>query len=101
MRDGKVVAADARRAFDRDTLVAAMGGVGEHVRDARGENARPPDESRARCVRARPARQIDGAELVAHEGEIVGLAGLAGHGQTELLLAIFDAAHRAQAPVSR
>jgi ribose transport system ATP-binding protein len=45
-------------------------------------------------VRARPARQLDGAELVAHEGEIVGLAGLAGHGQTDLLLSIFDAAAR-------
>ena len=43
-------------------------------------------------IRARPARQQDGAELVAHEGEIIGLAGLAGHGQTRLLLAIF--AHR-------
>jgi ribose transport system ATP-binding protein len=45
-------------------------------------------------VRARPARQLDGAELVAHEGEIVGLAGLSGHGQTDLLLAVFDAADR-------
>ena len=42
-------------------------------------------------MRARPARQSDGKELVAHEGEIIGLAGLAGHGQTDLLLAIFDA----------
>ena len=47
-------------------------------------------------MRARPARQLDGAELVAHEGEIVGLAGLAGHGQTDLLLAVFDAAARRQ-----
>ena len=45
----------------------------------------------------RPERQTDGRELVAHEGEIVGLAGLAGHGQTELLLAAFDAASRPRA----
>ena len=45
-------------------------------------------------MRARPARQRDGAELVACEGEIVGLAGLSGHGQTDLLLAVFDAAAR-------
>src|SRR5258707_15652625 len=43
-------------------------------------------------VQARPATQTDGLDLVAHEGEIVGLAGLAGHGQTELLLSIFRAA---------
>ena len=30
--------------------------------------------------------------LVAHEGEIVGLAGLAGQGQTEMLLRVFDGA---------
>jgi ribose transport system ATP-binding protein len=33
-------------------------------------------------------------ELVARSGEIIGLAGLAGNGQTDLLLAIFDAAGR-------
>src|SRR6202012_2920607 len=33
-------------------------------------------------------------ELVAHEGEIIGLAGLAGHGQTAILLEIFAAASR-------
>jgi len=93
MRDGKVAAVDAVGAFDRDSLVAAMGGA-ESRTDAALENARPPHQSRARCVRARPARQLDGAELVAHEGEIVGLAGLAGHGQTDLLLSIFDAAAR-------
>ena len=38
-----------------------------------------------------PVRRTDsvGAELVAREGEIIGLAGLAGHGQTELLRRIF------------
>jgi ribose transport system ATP-binding protein len=34
---------------------------------------------------------------VAHEGEIIGLAGLAGHGQTDLLLATFSAASHARA----
>ena len=40
-------------------------------------------------VRIRPDRQTDGQELIAHEGEIIGLAGLAGHGQTDLLAADF------------
>ncbi len=41
-------------------------------------------------MRARPKAQPDATELVAHPGEIVGLAGLSGHGQTEFLLRIFD-----------
>jgi ribose transport system ATP-binding protein len=97
MRDGKVAAADAVGAFDRDSLVAVMGG--EESRTADAENARPAHGSRAWRVRARPARQVDGAALVAHEGEIVGLAGLSGHGQTDLLLAVFDAASRGKAGV--
>ena len=43
-------------------------------------------------VRARPSVQAYGAELVAREGEVIGLAGLAGHGQTRLLLEVFEAA---------
>ncbi|HYN65212.1 MAG TPA: ATP-binding cassette domain-containing protein, partial [Candidatus Limnocylindrales bacterium] len=43
-------------------------------------------------LRARPRRQADGLDLVAHAGEVVGLGGLSGHGQTELLLQVFDRA---------
>jgi len=45
-------------------------------------------------VRARPRGQADDTEFVAHEGEIIGLAGLSGHGQTELLLEVYAAAGR-------
>lgn len=98
MRDGKVVATDTASAFDRARLVATMGGA-EHR-----ERAAAPAEISAKQggtlrVRARPARQNDDRNLVAHEGEIIGLAGLAGHGQTDLLLAIFDAARRRKSGV--
>jgi len=93
MRDGKVVATDAASAFDRTRLVATMGGVDHHEKAATPAEAAAKQEGPLR-VRARPARQADGKELVAHEGEIIGLAGLAGHGQTDLLLAVFDAARR-------
>ncbi|MDW6026315.1 sugar ABC transporter ATP-binding protein [Mesorhizobium sp. BAC0120] len=91
MRDGKLVATDAASAFDRSSLVAAMGGA--ELREKTVQ--RPATAARAQGqlrVRARPARQTDGQELVAREGDIIGLAGLAGHGQTDLLLAIYRAA---------
>ncbi|MET2832398.1 sugar ABC transporter ATP-binding protein [Mesorhizobium shangrilense] len=93
MRDGKIVAAAAADAFDRDKLVTAMGGA-EARKQAEIAAGRP--ETVVLRVKARPARQEDGKELVAYAGQIIGLAGLAGHGQTDLLLAIFSAASRAR-----
>jgi ribose transport system ATP-binding protein len=92
MRDGKVVVTDVARNFDRAKLVGAMGGI-----EPEGPRARDPAAVAARgetpvVVRVRPKRQADDKALVAHQGEIVGLAGLAGHGQTDLLLATFAAA---------
>jgi ribose transport system ATP-binding protein len=94
MRDGKVVAEDASRNLSRATLVAAMGGVDSPGADP-GFVLRPVGERPIR-VRLRAEGQTDDREIVVHEGEIVGLAGLAGHGQTEFLLAAFDAASQAR-----
>jgi ribose transport system ATP-binding protein len=43
-------------------------------------------------AKARPPRQADGRDLTAYRGEVVGLAGLAGQGQTEMLRQLFNAA---------
>jgi ribose transport system ATP-binding protein len=97
MRDGKTVAADRAKAFDREKLLTTMGGEAEKREANAGD--RPARAQSALRVRARPRRQIGSADLVAHEGEVIGLAGLAGHGQTDLLLAVFAAATRARVGV--
>lgn len=88
MKDGGVVAARAASEFTRDSLVAAMGTVTEAKAAHRGATAVRRVSTTA-MIEARPAAQIDDRKLMAHKGEIVGLAGLAGHGQTRMLLQIF------------
>ena len=90
MRDGRTVADDMAAHFNRDRLVAEMGGDNHAAHDASPFSV--VRAARPVCVRARPRGQNGDSELVAHKGEIIGLAGLSGHGQTELLRAIFDAA---------
>jgi ribose transport system ATP-binding protein len=91
MRDGKVAAAGAAQEFDRRKLVQAMGG------EESAQGTRPPGQRLREdvvCVKAKPGSRAGTKELVAHRGEIVGLAGLAGHGQTALLRQVFDASSR-------
>ena len=94
MKDGAVVADVPNRGLTRGELMAAMGNI---------ETA-----SRRRDV----VRAGGAAPLVRHEtgpddqtielrpGEIVGFAGLDGHGQRERLRAIFDAAVGQGAPIA-
>jgi ribose transport system ATP-binding protein len=93
MRDGRVVASDRAGCFDRGKLVTAMGGAAVSKMRSGAENIAVRRKTAVR-VRARPATHREGIELVAHAGEIVGLAGLSNHGQTETLLSIFKGATR-------
>ncbi|HLH50984.1 MAG TPA: sugar ABC transporter ATP-binding protein [Roseiarcus sp.] len=99
MRDGKEVASGRAASFDREKLMAAMGGAEERERKAAAIASTAPRGDAPIRVRAKPAGQKGDAQVVAREGEIIGLAGLAGHGQTDLLLDIFAAAGRPRAGI--
>ena len=94
MRDGKVVGARQAAGFDREGLVSAMGRTeGNAARTFDG--AQPASLGAEAPVEVRVLAPAGGAELVARRGEVIGLAGLAGHGQTDLLLRVYGAAsHR-------
>ncbi|MBX5179664.1 sugar ABC transporter ATP-binding protein [Rhizobium lentis] len=84
MKDGRVVAERPAHGFDHHGLVEAMGSVAKEEtgqRPARQQSAAPLVLS----------HQTAGRPFSARKGEIIGLAGLAGHGQTELLLALHAA----------
>jgi ribose transport system ATP-binding protein len=90
MKDGEVTENRDSSEFSRDSLVAAMGNVVEEhgIEDNRVVEKRRG--STPEVVRAAPKAQTDGVELIAHRGEIIGLAGLAGDGQSDMLLRVFE-----------
>ncbi|MDX7951218.1 sugar ABC transporter ATP-binding protein [Lichenihabitans sp. Uapishka_5] len=88
MRDGGIVAERLRQGTTREDLVGAMGHVAERARAVRISSAT------ADQVVAMASGGPGSLGLTAARGEIVGLAGLAGHGQTEALLRIQQAAAR-------
>lgn len=84
MKDGKKVAERKASEFTRNSLVAAMGS--EAREHKRGEARQATGEV---LVKARP-RTGGGAPLEVRKGEVIGLTGLAGHGQTRMLLQIYE-----------
>jgi ribose transport system ATP-binding protein len=94
MRDGKSVAERPASEFTRGSLVTAMGSVAREAAEGDGAGELSKRSAGAPRARARPPAQEDGRELAAYRGEVVGLAGLAGQGQTEMLRRLFNASQR-------
>ncbi|MDP3895600.1 MAG: sugar ABC transporter ATP-binding protein [Mesorhizobium sp.] len=95
MRDGKIVAEREAGAFTRTSLVECMGSMVQAEEGAGTPTKRLGDIPVVSAAPAtRSATLPGGTSLLAHRGEIVGLAGLGGHGQTDMLMRIFDGAAR-------
>ena len=89
MKDGKTVAERPAKKFDRHSLVATMGTEVSQNKSTAKKLAKAKSQAPI-AIRARPKTARETGELVAHQGEIIGLAGLSGHGQTRMLLQIFS-----------
>ncbi len=89
MKDGRVVACRNAADFDRVSLVEAMGSTvvaGAAPRRGEEKSATIGEER----IHMRPSGQPDDQSIRAQAGEVVGFAGLAGQGQTEALLSVFE-----------
>lgn len=92
MRDGRITAVYAADQVNRQRLVEAMGHAANTTSEA---SALGSDLSAAPLMLEAPLPGRD-APLRLHAGEIVGLAGLAGHGQSQWLRALMTGARQAQ-----
>ncbi len=81
MKDGRIVVDRPARDFSQSSLVEAMGSAtgGIAARTSAGQGAEVLSLALPRGLPFRAAK-----------GEVIGLAGLAGHGQTDMLLALHD-----------
>ncbi len=82
MKDGRIVAERPASEFTHASLVEAMGSAARDVAAERRSPARGDTVLAMDLPGGKPFR--------AARGEVVGLAGLGGHGQTEMLLGLFE-----------
>lgn len=98
LRNGRIEWRGAVEEASVDKLVELMGGSTATVHDRR-DLASGTGEEIVRVSGAFTAQL--GRDISLRRGEIVGLAGLEGHGQKELLAAIYGAGSHAEEPVQR
>jgi ribose transport system ATP-binding protein len=97
MRDGKVVAVGPAESYDRSRLMATMGSAQLAAMPIKPNVFVPRSQTEA-VIKTRPSANSD-VGVTAFAGEVVGLAGLAGHGQTDLLLQLFAAAQKRRSDI--
>jgi len=101
MRNGRVVWEGETGEASVARLVALMGGDAT-LKARRERNAAPETGPGRAMVRLKGrARENEDAEITLHAGEIIGLAGLEGSGQRDLLHAIFSGAREAGVALER
>lgn len=92
MRDARVVAVRPACDLDRDKMVALMGEVRQQASIQKAEMRAEREQGETVVSVCWPMDEgSDEEAFVARKGEIVGLSGLAGHGQTQMLLRLFEA----------
>ncbi len=101
LRQGAHVATIPRGDATAEEVARMM--VGQGVAPARRPVAAPRDDAvlelRALAVRVDGHRAVDGVNLAVRAGEVVGVAGVAGNGQSELAEAILGTRHAAAGAV--
>ena len=99
MRDGQVVGGGLASDYTEATLVESMGVVSTEEAEEAAIHHTGVASSVVRIDA--PADPTGGIPFRVHAGEVVGLAGLSGHGQRDILLAVFAAARGNRAPATR
>lgn len=94
MRDGKVVATRRSGDLSEDDVVTLMGGTVHRVDTAAARRKTERGANPAVQLEKLETKVLRGVNLVAFKGEVVGLAGLEGQGQQELLFEIWRRRHR-------
>ncbi len=97
MRDGKVVAVGPAETYDRGRLMATMGSA-QTAHAPVKPSALVPRRQTDAVIKIQRSLSFD-VGITAYGGEVVGLAGLAGHGQTDLLLQLFAAAQKRRSDI--
>ncbi len=94
LRDGRNLGVLETRQASRQTIIELMGEAKPLKQEEGGAGAagarRGADRFTEVPLVVEPASDNGELHIRVHEGEIVGLTGLAGHGQTRLLLGLFD-----------